>query len=82
MQVCLSLLGTWHGTNESEKWHPDRANLWRILISIQGMILIADPYFNEPVRPLLLLPPWLSTFKDSPWPTSCSHIMGGGNLSA
>jgi hypothetical protein len=47
--VCLSLLGTWHASHQSEKWHPDSANLWRILVSIQGMILIADPYFNEPV---------------------------------
>ena len=47
-QVCLSLLGTWHGTNETQKWHPDTANLWRVLVSIQGMILIGDPYFNEP----------------------------------
>jgi len=46
--VCLSLLGTWHGTDESQKWHPDSANLWRVLVSIQGMILIGDPYFNEP----------------------------------
>ena len=22
-QVCLSLLGTWHGTDDSEKWSPD-----------------------------------------------------------
>ena len=25
-----------------------QANLWRVLVSIQGMILVADPYFNEP----------------------------------
>lgn len=49
-QVCLSLLGTWHGSHHSEKWDPKNANLWRILISIQGMILVEDPYFNEPVR--------------------------------
>ncbi|KAK9839472.1 hypothetical protein WJX81_004216 [Elliptochloris bilobata] len=47
-KVCLSLLGTWHGTDDSQKWHPDSANLWRVLVSIQGMILIGDPYFNEP----------------------------------
>ena len=46
--MCLSLLGTWHGTDETQKWHPDSANLWRVLVSIQGMILIGDPYFNEP----------------------------------
>lgn len=47
-KVCLSLLGTWHGSDASEKWDPDQANLWRVLVSIQGMILVADPYFNEP----------------------------------
>jgi baculoviral IAP repeat-containing protein 6 len=47
-KVCLSLLGTWHGTDESEKWSPADANVWRVLVSIQGMILVDDPYFNEP----------------------------------
>lgn len=47
-KVCLSLLGTWHGSDASEKWDADTANLWRVLVSIQGMILVADPYFNEP----------------------------------
>jgi ubiquitin-protein ligase len=47
-KVCLSLLGTWHGTDESEKWSAADANVWRVLVSIQGMILVDDPYFNEP----------------------------------
>ena len=47
MQVCLSLLGTWHGS-EDEKWHPDSSTLWQILVSIQAMVLVEDPYFNEP----------------------------------
>ena len=48
MQVCLSLLGTWHGTDASQKWDPQTSSLFQILLSIQGMILISDPYFNEP----------------------------------
>ena len=48
MQVCLSLLGTWHGTDASQKWDPQNSSLFQILLSIQGMILISDPYFNEP----------------------------------
>lgn len=48
LQVCLSLLGTWHGTDASQKWDPQNSNLFQILLSIQGMILISDPYFNEP----------------------------------
>lgn len=48
VQVCLSLLGTWHGTDASQKWDPQNSSLFQILLSIQGMILISDPYFNEP----------------------------------
>lgn len=48
MQVCLSLLGTWHGTDASQKWDSQNSSLFQILLSIQGMILISDPYFNEP----------------------------------
>ena len=28
-KVCLSLLGTWHGS-EDEKWHPDSSTLWQV----------------------------------------------------
>ncbi|GMH45929.1 hypothetical protein BSKO_13893 [Bryopsis sp. KO-2023] len=47
-KVCLSLLGTWHGVAAHEKWDPTRSTLFQILISIQGMIFVEDPYFNEP----------------------------------
>ncbi|KAK9823993.1 hypothetical protein WJX72_006841 [[Myrmecia] bisecta] len=47
-KVCLSLLGTWHGSDASEKWNPATSNLFQILLSIQNMIFIPDPYFNEP----------------------------------
>ncbi|KAL4420087.1 hypothetical protein ABPG77_004352, partial [Micractinium sp. CCAP 211/92] len=47
-KVCLSLLGTWHGGDESEKWRPGASNLFQVLLSLQGMIFITDPYFNEP----------------------------------
>jgi len=39
-QVCLSLLGTWHGGDASEKWNPGQSSLFQILLSIQGMILV------------------------------------------
>eukprot|EP00803_Ostreobium_quekettii_P001409 evm.model.scf_992.6 EVM.evm.TU.scf_992.6 scf_992:30174-39528(+) len=48
-KVCLSLLGTWHGVDAHEKWDARRSNLFQILVSIQGMILVEDPYFNEPM---------------------------------
>jgi baculoviral IAP repeat-containing protein 6 len=47
-KVCLSLLGTWHGGHESEKWNPAASTLYQVLLSIQGMIFVEDPYFNEP----------------------------------
>lgn len=47
-KVCLSLLGTWHGGDEASKWNPSSSTLFQILLSIQGMIFVEDPYFNEP----------------------------------
>ena len=46
-KVCLSLIGTWHGSPE-EQWQPYKSTIMQILISIQSMLLCARPYFNEP----------------------------------
>jgi hypothetical protein len=46
-KVCLSLLNTWHG-NKKEKWTPGVSTMLQVLVSIQGLILNAKPYFNEP----------------------------------
>lgn len=43
-KVCLSLLGTWSGPG----WQPDKSTLLQVLVSIQGLVLVSDPYFNEP----------------------------------
>jgi baculoviral IAP repeat-containing protein 6 len=43
----LSLLGTWHGDANS-KWNPQASNLHQVLVSIQALILVEHPYFNEP----------------------------------
>ncbi|CAL1694625.1 unnamed protein product [Somion occarium] len=45
-KVCLSLLGTWAGRPE-EMWSP-KSTLLQVLVSIQSMILIELPFFNEP----------------------------------
>ncbi|WJX68456.1 ubiquitin-conjugating enzyme [Trifolium repens] len=45
--VCLSLLNTWSG-NMNEMWTPSVSTLLQVLVSIQGLILNAKPYFNEP----------------------------------
>lgn len=43
-KVCLSLLGTWHGP----AWEPQRSTLLQVLVSLQGLVLVEEPYFNEP----------------------------------
>ncbi|KAJ7665225.1 hypothetical protein DFH06DRAFT_1268392 [Mycena polygramma] len=43
--VCLSLLGTWPGRPE-EQWSSS-STLLQVLVSIQSMILIDAPYYNE-----------------------------------
>lgn len=44
-KVCISLLGTWmgHGT---EVWGP-KSTLLQLMVSVQGLILVSEPYFNE-----------------------------------
>lgn len=43
-KVCLSLLGTWSGPT----WEPNKSTFLQVLISIQGLVMVEDPYFNEP----------------------------------
>ncbi|CAE7198227.1 UBC23 [Symbiodinium natans] len=43
-KVCLSILGTWAGPG----WDPQKSTLLQVLISLQGLVLVEDPYFNEP----------------------------------
>jgi len=46
-KVCLSLLGTWKG-NKAENWDPATSRTLQVLVSIQSLILVPEPYFNEP----------------------------------
>jgi ubiquitin-protein ligase len=43
-KVCLSLLGTWSG----ERWNPMISNINQVLQSISFLILVPEPFFNEP----------------------------------
>lgn len=43
-KVCLSLINTWSGPS----WEPSRSTLLQVLVSLQALVLVADPYFNEP----------------------------------
>lgn len=44
-KVCVSLLGTWSGRG-SEVW-TSKSNVLQVLVSIQGLILCSEPYYNE-----------------------------------
>ena len=42
-KVCLSLLGTWAGPS----WDPSGSTVLQLLVSVQGLVLVEQPYFNE-----------------------------------
>ena len=46
-KVCLSLLGTWRA-EEGESWIPNKSTIIQVLVSIQALILIDEPFYNEP----------------------------------
>ncbi|KAK9282443.1 hypothetical protein L1049_005361 [Liquidambar formosana] len=46
-KVCLNLLNTGDGHKE-EKWNPRQSTILEVLVSVQGLILNAEPYLNEP----------------------------------
>lgn len=45
-KVCVSLLGTWSGRG-TEIWCPNSSTLLQVIVSIQGLILVDEPYYNE-----------------------------------
>jgi ubiquitin-conjugating enzyme E2 O len=45
-KVCVSLLGTWSGRG-TEVWSSKNSTLLQVIVSIQGLILVDEPYFNE-----------------------------------
>jgi ubiquitin-protein ligase len=59
-KVCLSLLGTWSGPG----WVVGQSSLLQVLISLQSLILVPDPYFNEP---------GYEGTKNTPGETNASH---------
>lgn len=46
-KVCLSILGTWVG-DQSESWSAARSSLLQAFVSIQGLVLVKEPWFCEP----------------------------------
>jgi len=47
-KVCLSLLNTWGAANDGERWNPGLSTFLQVAISIQSLIFVPEPYFNEP----------------------------------
>ena len=43
-KVCLSLLGTWDGPG----WDKQNSTLLQVFLSIQALVLVENPYYNEP----------------------------------
>ena len=46
-KVCLSLLGTWRGS-QTEMWDPKLSTILQLVLSIQAIIMSNEVYFNEP----------------------------------
>ncbi|KAL2008364.1 hypothetical protein VTN00DRAFT_8346 [Thermoascus crustaceus] len=46
-KICLSILGTWPPKNPDENWNPSRSTVLQILVSIMGLVLVKDPFYNE-----------------------------------
>ncbi|KAL7129549.1 hypothetical protein ABFS83_13G074500 [Erythranthe nasuta] len=47
-KVCLSLLNTWPGQAPKETWVRGVSTILQVLVSIQGLILNTEPFYNEP----------------------------------
>lgn len=47
-KICLSLLGTWQGDEaRNEAWTPHQSTVLQVLVSILGLVLVREPYYNE-----------------------------------
>lgn len=46
-KICLSLLGTWHADSRAENWSPARSTILQVLVSLQSLVLVSQPYYNE-----------------------------------
>ncbi len=54
-KVCLSILGTWAG-DKSESWSAARSSLLQAFVSIQGLVLVKEPWVSSFFVFLLSLP--------------------------
>ena len=44
-KVCLSILGTWTG-DKNEIWSATRSSLLQAFVSIQGLVLVKEPWVH------------------------------------
>ncbi|KAI9043677.1 ubiquitin-conjugating enzyme [Aspergillus affinis] len=45
--ICLSILGTWTAENPEEGWSDTKSTVLQILVSIMGLVLVKEPFYNE-----------------------------------
>jgi ubiquitin-conjugating enzyme E2 O len=45
-KICLSLLGTWSGKADNERWS-EKATILQLLVSLQGLVFVSKPFYNE-----------------------------------
>ena len=45
-KICLSILGTWEG-DSGEGWNAVRSTLLQVIVSLLGLVLVPEPYYNE-----------------------------------
>jgi len=46
-KICLSLLGTWPADAKNEGWSTNRSSMLQIIVSLMGLVLVKEPYYNE-----------------------------------
>ena len=46
-KVCLSILGTWDHSSDTEGWNPAKSSLLQVIVSLLGLVLVEEPYYSE-----------------------------------
>ena len=46
-KICLSLLGTWPGESKTEHWSARNSSMLQIIVSLMGLVLVKEPFYNE-----------------------------------
>lgn len=72
--ICLSLLQSTNG-NMSERWNPSLSNMFQVMISIQSIILVRQPYFNEPMNDTNVPESYLKKYNDKVRSNNITHGM-------